>query len=95
MTREDILATVKELPSETTVKAWIFEANSEFFHVATYTLYRRASKTSIWKSNKKGKRISSEPIFHFEGTDHVKCINEYLDHQEKVNALEKQDSLPS
>jgi hypothetical protein len=88
MDREKVLETVQPLPSETAVKAWVFEVDKKFYHVATYTRFRRGEQSSIWDSNKRGKRVSSDPIFSVETKDHLRCVNEFLDTLE----LEKIDS---
>lgn len=79
MNREEILASVQPLKSDTAVKAWIFKVDSDFYHVAEYQLYRRGKQSSIWTSDKKGKRTSNEPIFHAMGGNYEKCISEFLD----------------
>lgn len=88
MDREKVLETVNELPTETKVKAWVFEVDKKFYHIATYTRFRRGEQSSIWESNKRGKRLTQDPIFSVETKDHVRCINEFLDKIE----LEKIDS---
>ena len=88
MDREKVLETVNELPTETKVKAWVFEVEKKFYHIATYTRFRRGEQSSIWESNKRGKRLSQDPIFSVETKDHIRCINEFLDKIE----LEKIDS---
>ena len=79
MNREQIIESITELPSETRVKAWLFQVDKKFYHVATYDAYRQGTKTSIWESNKKGKRISPTHIYSIITSDHVKCINQFLD----------------
>ena len=84
MERSKIIETVEELPSETRVKAWMFQHEGNFYHVASYQGYRLGEKTSIWPSNKSGKRTAKDPIFNMNGRDHLKCINEFLDTVEKA-----------
>lgn len=79
MNREEIIKSIQELPSDTAVKAWVFQADKKFYHVATYSAFRVGNKTSIWESNKKGKRATPSPIFTLNTNDHIKCINAYLD----------------
>lgn len=81
MDKETILGTVQEIPVETRVKAWLFRIDKNFYHVAEYGgTYGMPYETSIWRSNSKGKRLSSEPIFTIKSVkDHMKCINEFID----------------
>jgi hypothetical protein len=88
MERETIIGTVQELPTDTQVKAWVFECEKKFYHVAAYSRFRMGDLTSIWESNKKGKRLTTDPIFSTNGKDHIKCINSFIDKLE----LEKIDS---
>ena len=93
MEREKILESVQELPSETKVKAWMFEADKKFYHIASYALFRRGDRTSIWEASKKGKRKNADPIFSLDGVDHLSCINSFIDKLEVESTqelLEKQ-----
>jgi hypothetical protein len=83
MEREKIIETVQALPSETSVKAWVFSIDKKFYHVAEYSAFKMGDKTSIWESNKKGKRTSENPIFHTIGKNHMKCINAFIDSLEE------------
>jgi hypothetical protein len=77
--RETVISSIQELPSETKVKAWVFEIDKKFYHIARYTRFRMPEACSIWESTKKGKRNGENPIFTLNGADHVKCINEFMD----------------
>ena len=79
MERETIIETLQELPSETQVKAWMFEADKKFYHIASYSLFRRGDRTSVWEANKKGKRKATDPIFSIDRKDHLECLNSFID----------------
>lgn len=87
MNREQILSTVQALPVETRVKAWVFQIeNSEnkklvtyYQVVETYGGYGILPQTLIWACNKRGKRLTVDPIFKRNGPNHLAGINEYLD----------------
>lgn len=80
MTRDQILETVQPLPSETKLKAWTIQIDEKFYHICAYGgVYRVLPKVSIWDSNKKGKRVSKDPIFSINGNDRDKCIGMFLD----------------
>lgn len=92
MNREEIINSIIELSSDTAVKAWVFHIGAEYFHIASYSQFRRGDQSSIWISNKRGKRMSGDPIFHSSGKDHIKCINAFLDEKEKLEELERKDA---
>jgi hypothetical protein len=79
MNREEILLTVEKLETETKLKAWLFQIEKKFYQVAEYGgVYRVPSTTSIWETNKRGKRLSDRPIFKIDGQNREKCINLYI-----------------
>ena len=79
MNREEILLTVEKLETETKLKAWLFQIDKKFYQVAEYGgVYRVPSTTSIWETNKRGKRLSNDPIFKINGQNHEKCIDSYI-----------------
>lgn len=79
MNKETVLESLIELPSETSVKSWMFEIDSKFYQVASYAGFRVGDKTSIWECNKKGKRTKTIPIFTILGSNRDKCVNEFID----------------
>lgn len=84
MDKGKVLASITEIKSDTAVKAWVFEVDKQFFHVASYRGFRVGDQTAIWTSNKRGKRISKTAVFTIQGNDHIKCVNDYiasLEHQ--------------
>ncbi len=79
MNREEITSTITPLETETKVKAWIFQIEKKFYHVAEYGgVYRVPERTSIWESNKKGKRLTQAPIFDIGKKDYKRCVDEFL-----------------
>lgn len=79
MNREEILATIQPLETETKVKSWMFQVENKFYHVSEYGgVYRVLPGTGIWEANKKGKRTSADSIFKISGMNYMKCINEFL-----------------
>jgi hypothetical protein len=79
MNREEIIATIIPLETETKVKAWIFQIEKKFYHVAEYGgVYRVPETSAIWESNKKGKRLTQAPLFEINKKDHKRCVNEFL-----------------
>jgi hypothetical protein len=77
--REKTIGSVQELPTETKVKAWVFEIDKKFYHLACYTRFRMPEACSIWESTKKGKRSTEMPIFTLNGKDHLKCVEAFMD----------------
>jgi hypothetical protein len=64
------------------VNAWVFEMDKKYYHVAAYDAGRFGGGycTSIWESNKRGKRTSISSIFTIRGTmDPERCISEFMD----------------
>ena len=84
MDREKILSTVRELPVETKIKAWTFQVDKKYYQMAECGgNYGIVDHTSVWECNKRGKRISSSPLFTTSGKDHMRCFHEYIDILEK------------
>ncbi len=83
MDKEKVLQTMQDLPSDTKVKAWVFNNDKDYYHVASYAAFRMGDKVSIWTSNKKGKRLSAQPIFTMNGKDHLLCVEKFLETLEK------------
>ena len=80
MTREEILSTVNHFEVETKVKAWTFQIDKKFYQVVEFGgVYRVPPGTSIWETNKKGKRLSNEAIFTINGNKYLECINQFID----------------
>lgn len=80
MNREEILLTLEKMETETKLRAWSFQIDKKFYQVAEYGgVYRVPATTSIWETNKRGKRLTSEPIFRIDGQNYTKCVNQYLD----------------
>lgn len=77
MDKEQILETVTELPSDTRAKAWMFQVDTDYYQIASYSM-NRVSRLSVWNANKKGKRTGIE-IFMTTGTDHKKGIEKFLE----------------
>ena len=79
MDKEKVLQTLQELPTETKVKAWVFNVEKDYYHMASYSVFRLGDKISIWKSNKKGKRTSEQPIFSVNGKNHLNCLEQFIE----------------
>ena len=75
---EKIMETLQEVPSDTRVKAWFFQVDNKFYHVATYRGYKIGTRCSVWECNKKGKRTSASEIFTIIGDDHIQCIKDFI-----------------
>ncbi len=78
MNIEEVILTVSELPTDTKVKAWIFQLEKKHYHVATYSIFRGPIVTAIWESDKRGRRKVPTPIFSRNTPDHLQCVREYL-----------------
>jgi hypothetical protein len=74
-----VLESVKEVPTSTKLKCWVFEVNNSYYHVAECSGYRIPDHTSIWTSSRSGKRISKEPIFTVQIKDYKKCITKFFE----------------
>lgn len=70
-----VLESVKEVPTSTKLKCWVFEVNNSYYHVAESASFG----ASIWTSSKNGKRISKTPIFTFQLKDYKKCIAKFVE----------------
>lgn len=77
--REKVLETIQPIASDTKVKAWIFQLGDKFYQVSSYLGYRRGYITSVWESTKKGKRLGTEIFTVNNNTDHIRCVNEFID----------------
>jgi len=78
-----VIETLKDVPTETKIKAWVFEYDKKFYHVCSYTAFRMGDKVSIWESNKRGKRLTQKPLFTYDGSDHIKAMTFFLDSLEE------------
>jgi hypothetical protein len=92
MNREEIINSLQELPTETNVQSWLFQIGKDYYQISTYGgRYRIPEASGIWKSNKRGKRLTADEFFKTPGKDHLKCLNKYLDHleaEEEMRMLE-------
>jgi hypothetical protein len=89
MNREEILESLERFETETGLKAWSFQIEKKFYQVAEYGgVYRVPTRTSIWETNKRGKRLG-DYVFTMDGQDRIKCINLYLDKLEEAE-IEKE-----
>lgn len=79
MDKGKIMEEIVELPSETRVKAYLMEVGGNFFHVAEYSGYKVGDKTSVWKSDKKGKRTIENPVFTINSKNWKKCAEQFLE----------------
>jgi len=79
MNISEVLATIKVVPTSTRLKAWVFEIDKLYYHVAEYSGHGIPDCSSIWTSSKNGKRTSTQPIFTTQGMDHKKCITKYIE----------------
>ena len=83
MNREEIVSSMQEIPTETTVKSWVVQVDGKWYHISTFGgRYRIPEATGIWDSNKRGKRLTEKEIFRINGKDPVKCLNLFLDKME-------------
>ena len=78
MDKEKIIQEIVEIPTETRVKAYLMKVDEKFFHVAEYSGYKVGDKTSVWKSDKKGKRIEEAPLFTITTKNWKKCVEDFL-----------------
>jgi len=74
-----VLESVKEVPTSTKLKCWVFEVNNSYYHVAECTGYGIPNHASIWTSTRSGKRISKQPIFTHQLKDYEKCIIKFIE----------------
>jgi hypothetical protein len=89
MNREEILETLERFETETKLKAWSFRIDKKFYQVAEYGgVYRVPVATSIWETNKRGKRLG-EKIFTISKQDHIECIKLFLDKLEEAKIEEE------
>ena len=78
--REEILETLVPMETETKLKAWLFQIEKKFYHVAEYGgVYRVPPTTSIWECNKRGKRLTEKPLHKIDRQDRLTCINQFFD----------------
>ena len=75
----EVLETIKAVPTSTKLRAWVFEIDNMYYHVAECTGYGIPDHSSIWTSSRNGKRTSKQPIFTTGGMDHKKCITKYFE----------------
>lgn len=73
----DVLTTIKPVPTTTKLKAWVFEIDKSYYHVAECTGYRMPDQTFIWTSSRNGKRTSKDPVYTMDGASHKQCIIEF------------------
>jgi hypothetical protein len=79
MQLNEVLETIKDIPTRTGVKAWVFEIDKCYYHIAEIGGYQLPDQTSVWTASKNGKRISKQPIFTMLKKDHRKCISQFLE----------------
>lgn len=82
MNIEEVILSVSELPTETKVRAWIFQVEKKHYHVASYAEFRGSMVTSIWESDKRGRRKALSPIFSLKTPDHALCVRKFLESME-------------
>ncbi len=75
----EILETIKVVPTSTRLRAWVFEIDNMYYHVAECTGYGIPDHSLIWTSSKNGKRTCKQPIFTTPQMDHKKCITKYFE----------------
>jgi len=89
MNREKILETLEKFETETNIKAWSFRIENEFYQVAEYGgVYRVPLTTSIWKTNKRGKRLG-QVIFSISEKNYIKCVDLFLNKLEESKIEEE------
>jgi len=79
MNISEVLETIKVVPTSTKLRAWVFEIDKSYYHVAECTGYGIPDQTFIWTSSRNGKRTSKQPIFTTPQMDHKKCITKYFE----------------
>jgi hypothetical protein len=89
MNREAIFETLERFETETGLKAWSFQIDKKFYQVAEYGgVYRVPLMTSIWETNKRGKRLGDK-IFSISRHDYSECIELFLDKLEEAKIEEE------
>ena len=81
----EVLTTIKPVPTATRLKAWVFEIDKEYYHVAECIGFQLPNQTMIWTASRNGKRISKSPIYAMNGANHKQCIIEF--HQSKFDLV--------
>jgi len=73
-------ASLQEAPSTTRVKAWTFQVDKKNYVIISYFMPRDANYISVFPSNKKGVKTSSESIVNIRNcTDYLRGFNEALE----------------
>ena len=88
MNKEEIVASMQEIPTETSVKAWVAQVDGKWYQISTFGgRYRIPDTTAIWQCSKRGKRMTDKDIFRINGKDPAKCLGLFIDKliQEKEN----------
>lgn len=80
-----VLESVKEVPTSTKLKCWVFEINKEYYHIAECMGRQMSDQTLIWTASRNGKRISKSPIYTMNGANHKQCIIEF--HKSKIDLV--------
>lgn len=79
MNHEEILATLQPFETETKLSAWSFQVEKKFYQVIEYGgVFKLLPKTSVWETNKRGKRLSPTPLFTIDGKKHEECVKQFL-----------------
>ncbi len=81
----EVLTTIKTVPTTTNLKAWVFEIDKVYYHIAECMGHRLPDQTLIWTASRNGKRISKEPIYTMNGANHKQCIIEF--HKSKIDLV--------
>jgi len=81
----EVLTTIKTVPTTTRLKAWVFEIDKSYYHVAECKGYGMPDQTFIWTSSRNGKRTSKEPVYIISGADYKQCITEF--HKSKIDLV--------
>jgi hypothetical protein len=92
---EKIRASFIEVPTATTVKAWTFQIEKQFYVVISYNAPRMGPQIAVFPSNKKGVKTSNQHILNINNCkDPDRGLEESLrilvpeEFQEKESELE-------
>lgn len=79
MTRDEILATLQRIEVETKIAVWLFQIDKKYYQVVEYGgVFRVPDATSVWETNKRGKRLSSTELITINGKKHVECVEKFM-----------------
>lgn len=81
----EVLTTIKTVPTTTNLKAWVFEIDKVYYHIAECMGRQMPDQTFIWTASRNGKRISKDPVYTMNGANHKQCIIEF--HKSKIDLV--------